>query len=83
MSTPDHLQQLPLLLTLNLSQQAREVSDLARTMQLENQAFQISQTPHDAGRVGFVLRRIAERAALVALEFESAKRTTNVETNPD
>ncbi len=79
MSTPDHLRQLPLILTLSLSQQAREITDLIRTMQMENQAFQISQTPHDAGRVANVLRHIAERAAVVALEFESARRGERAE----
>lgn len=80
---PDHLQQLSLVLCLALSQQARAVADIAHTLQRENQAFQISQTPWDAGRVARTLRYLQKQAGAAAQSFEAAAKSGGVDVSPD
>lgn len=75
MSTPDHLKPLGPLVSIILSQKAREVADLSRTLLMENQSFLISETPHDARRVANVLRHIAKTASDAALTFETTAKT--------
>lgn len=82
MTTPPHLQQLNLILCLNLSQQARAVADMAQLLMRESQAFQISQTPWDAGRVARVLRHMQQIIEPAALSFEAAAKAGGVNVDP-
>lgn len=84
MSTPPHLQQIPLVHVLHLSQRAGSVRDLVNAMQAENQSFLISQTHHDAGRVAKILRFIAREAEAAASAFEAAAKTKDKDNgNPE
>lgn len=82
MSTPNHLKQIDLIQTISLSQQAREIADLSRTMLDENRSFQVSQTAWDAGRVARILRHIAKQANSAADAFSSAAKTGGVNVEP-
>lgn len=70
--------QLDLILSIGLSQRSREVANLAQTLMVENQKFQISQDPWDAGRVAATLRRIIHQAEVAALAFEAAAKAGGV-----
>ena len=82
MCTPEHLQQLNLILCITLSQQARAVTDIAATVLRENQAFQISQTPWDAGRVAKALRYMQRQTEAAAIAFEAAAKSGGVDVEP-
>ena len=72
MTIPDHLKPLQTILVLALSQRARGVTDLVGAVLRENQAFVVSQTPHDAGRVAKALRFMIKEAEVAATAFEAA-----------
>ena len=57
------------------NQRGRAVADMVQTMLLEKQAFLLSGTPHDAGRVAKALRFIIQEAETAALAFEAAANT--------
>lgn len=79
MSTPPHLKPLNQLLVLSLNQQGRKVVDLIQTMMTEKQAFLLSGTPWDAGRVAKLLRHVEQEAGAAALAFEAAAKAKDVD----
>ena len=74
MSTPAHLEPIPLPMVLYLSGEVNKVGDMMQAVRTENLSFTISQTPHDASRTAKALQFLIEQATVALTAFEKASQ---------